>query len=473
MARKIRFPLKMKNGAEVRTLDQLKENFDLESVLGYFVDGKLSTWLADRYYDEKAEAVSALSADMPELNSKLCEILEIDYQPEDDSANLEYVQRRNEKLKILNSFTDDNEILNNIDLVAMDQDELFDILDEEPKTVYLYGDKFSIPLGKKNVCYIGVNNPIVLIDKSKYVFEYDDEDIKFRNVRFDNNVNPYVTKGELLYIKNKYKEAFPLIKEAAENGNPRAMYIMIRYYSFGYEAVSIDEGDCFDWGEKSFAYKEPLSMYGYACWCLEESSNERKKIYTQIFNEIESLAEREDIIAQVVLGDMYRLGHGVGQDYSKAVEWYKKAAEQGYADAQYNLGVMYRDGNGVRQDYSKAVEWYKKAAEQGVAQAQCNLGSMYYNGNGVRQDYSKAFNWYRIASGQQFADAQRCLAKMYRNGIGVNKDKSRAKALETSATMTDFSRHSRNVSMALMRMEQELSNKGINPSNRRAFDFFK
>ena len=46
MARIIRFPLKMKNGAEIRTLDELKENFDLESVLGYFTDGKLATWLA-------------------------------------------------------------------------------------------------------------------------------------------------------------------------------------------------------------------------------------------------------------------------------------------------------------------------------------------------------------------------------------------------------------------------------------------
>ena len=71
MARKIRFPLKMKNGAEVHTLDELKENFDLESVLGYFTDGKLATWLADRYYDETAEAVSALSADSPELNAML------------------------------------------------------------------------------------------------------------------------------------------------------------------------------------------------------------------------------------------------------------------------------------------------------------------------------------------------------------------------------------------------------------------
>ena len=67
----------MKNGAEVRTLDELKENFDLESVLGYFTDGRLTTWLADRYYDEKAEAVAALSADTPDLNAKLCEILEV------------------------------------------------------------------------------------------------------------------------------------------------------------------------------------------------------------------------------------------------------------------------------------------------------------------------------------------------------------------------------------------------------------
>lgn len=185
MARKIRFPLKMKNGAEVRTLDELKENFDLESVLGYFTDGKLATWLADRYYDEKAEAISALSADMPDLNAKLCEILEVEYQSDDDVADLEYIQRRNEKLRILSSFTDNKEILNNIDIVAMSQDELFDILDEQPEKVYLYGEKFSIPFGAKNVCYIGVNNPLVIIDKDKYTDDFDEAGISFSNVIFE------------------------------------------------------------------------------------------------------------------------------------------------------------------------------------------------------------------------------------------------------------------------------------------------
>ncbi|HEM9355462.1 TPA: sel1 repeat family protein, partial [Streptococcus agalactiae] len=50
----------------------------------------------------------------------------------------------------------------------------------------------------------------------------------------------------------------------------------------------------------------------------------------------------------------------------------------------YNLGVRYDNGRGVRQDYTQAVQWYRKAAEQGLADAQYNLGMMYANGQGVR-----------------------------------------------------------------------------------------
>ncbi len=82
------------------------------------------------------------------------------------------------------------------------------------------------------------------------------------------------------------------------------------------------------------------------------------------------------------------------QDYAKAVEWYRKAAEQGYADAQYNLGHMYDKGEGVTQDYAKAMGWYRKAA----ADAQHNLGVMYGNGQGVPQDYAQAHMWYNLAA---------------------------------------------------------------------------
>ncbi len=35
-------------------------------------------------------------------------------------------------------------------------------------------------------------------------------------------------------------------------------------------------------------------------------------------------------------------------------------------EVQYNLGVMYERGHGVPQEYARAVKWYRKAAEQGV-----------------------------------------------------------------------------------------------------------
>ena len=191
MARIIRFPLKMKNGAEIRTLDELKENFDLESVLGYFTDGKLATWLADRYYDEKAAAVSALSADMPDLNAKLCEILEVEYKAEVDITNIDKIQRNNEKYKILCTITSDREILDNTDIVAMNQDDLYDILDEETEKIYLYGEKFEIPFERKNINYIGINNPLVIIDKTKYVDDFDEAGIKFKNVTFEEGAFEY------------------------------------------------------------------------------------------------------------------------------------------------------------------------------------------------------------------------------------------------------------------------------------------
>ena len=62
---------------------------------------------------------------------------------------------------------------------------------------------------------------------------------------------------------------------------------------------------------------------------------------------------------------MYYNGKGVRQNYKKAVELYRKAANQGVASAQYNLGIMYYHGQGVRQNKSRAKELFKNACDEG------------------------------------------------------------------------------------------------------------
>ena len=64
-----------------------------------------------------------------------------------------------------------------------------------------------------------------------------------------------------------------------------------------------------------------------------------------------------------VIWVMYINGHGVDVNYKKAIEWYKKAAEQGHADAQYNLGVMYENGDGVDQSDKMAMRVVRKDAQ--------------------------------------------------------------------------------------------------------------
>jgi uncharacterized protein len=95
------------------------------------------------------------------------------------------------------------------------------------------------------------------------------------------------------------------------------------------------------------------------------------------------------------------------QDYAAAVDWYRKAAEQGNAIAQYNLGDMYRIGEGVPPDYEATASWYRKAAEQGHARAQNNLGVMYDRGEGVRQDHVNAHMWFNLAAASGFNEAAR------------------------------------------------------------------
>ena len=52
----------------------------------------------------------------------------------------------------------------------------------------------------------------------------------------------------------------------------------------------------------------------------------------------------------------------MAQDYKEAVNWYRKAAEQGNAKARFNLGVMYEKGQGVRQDSVAAYALYNIAS---------------------------------------------------------------------------------------------------------------
>ena len=73
---------------------------------------------------------------------------------------------------------------------------------------------------------------------------------------------------------------------------------------------------------------------------------------------------------------------------------------------------LYGRGEGVKQNFSEAVRWYRKAAEQNLPQAQYNLGLSYYNGDGITKNLSEALKWWRMAANQGDYDSQRVLTEI-------------------------------------------------------------
>jgi len=75
----------------------------------------------------------------------------------------------------------------------------------------------------------------------------------------------------------------------------------------------------------------------------------------------------------------------------------RKRAEVGDPYEQAALALHYAKGEDVPQDYSMAVRWYLRAAEQGHVGAQDALGSYFWMGRGVPKDVTKAYFWSVLA----------------------------------------------------------------------------
>src|SRR5665213_4507977 len=67
----------------------------------------------------------------------------------------------------------------------------------------------------------------------------------------------------------------------------------------------------------------------------------QRKDYATALRIVRPLAQGGDAAAQTILGSMYALGYGVSRSSPEAVNWFRKAAEQGQPVAEGNLGIAY------------------------------------------------------------------------------------------------------------------------------------
>jgi hypothetical protein len=108
----------------------------------------------------------------------------------------------------------------------------------------------------------------------------------------------------------------------------------------------------------------------------------------------------------------------VRRSASKAVQWFRRAAEQGSGPAQNNLGVLLSNGDGVRKNVEEALLWLKKAFRAGDSCAGQNI-AITYRENGKLE---AAVKWFRKSANRGDGDALIQLGIHYYWGRGIRKN---------------------------------------------------
>ncbi|MDO5638270.1 MAG: tetratricopeptide repeat protein [Neisseria sp.] len=142
----------------------------------------------------------------------------------------------------------------------------------------------------------------------------------------------------------------------------------------------------------------------------------------------EQAAAQHHPAAQYWLARHYQ--HAPRPDLARAHALYRQAAAQGLAEAHWQLGNQYRHGQAVAQDFAKAAEHLHQAASDGLAAAQTALAELLQQ----QEEHAAALGWFQRAAAQHDPDAHVALAQIYLLGRHAERDPACARRhAETAA----------------------------------------
>lgn len=144
---------------------------------------------------------------------------------------------------------------------------------------------------------------------------------------------------------------------------------------------------------------------------LKGQSYYKSENYSKAREYYERAAAKENAKAMNSLAWLYRKGLGVNQDYAMMLYYYEQAAERGDSGALNSMGYLYQTSLGVEQDYLKAQGYYEQAALKGNKAALYHLGELYEYGQGVEINYDTALDYYQKAAPYE-KDAADALKKL-------------------------------------------------------------
>jgi TPR repeat protein/uncharacterized protein (UPF0335 family) len=195
-------------------------------------------------------------------------------------------------------------------------------------------------------------------------------------------------------LERRYDDSIDLLKRAAQQGHPLAMYNLALHYHDGL-GVQRDYGQAAEWFAKA----------------------------------------AESGLVSAMVEHALALSSGRGQPDAKqnprrAVEWLQRAADAGSVRAKYELGwIYYKSGytddesTRVNRDREQALLWFSRAAEGGDNDARVMVAQIMETGSGLPNPQPEiAEHYWRIAAHGGDAYAQVEFAERLRTGMLLVKE---------------------------------------------------
>lgn len=186
-------------------------------------------------------------------------------------------------------------------------------------------------------------------------------------ISYGQNADDLNKKSKEFLNKQDFKNAVPLIRQAAEKGNAEAQY---------------NYGVCYQQG-----IEVPKSDSIANTWFLKAANQGWKD-------------------AQFKIAYSYATGRGLTQNEKQSFFWSIKCAEQKDVECMSNVVSCYMDGRGTQKNLDSMFTWATRLAlldtpedlniSGQITSARVNLANMYRDGQNVPKDLVKSYMWLLI-----------------------------------------------------------------------------
>lgn len=237
-------------------------------------------------------------------------------------------------------------------------------------------------------------------------------------------------KGIQYYKNGEYVKALPILEKADTYGSANAAFYLGEIFRKG-EGVQKDYAiSCSHYIKSAEGGNNNAYILAGSCLVMgkgvKQDFSEALNWFKKASSEMEKadLTEADKKYLMNTLATMYYSGKGTLPDFSEAAKWAEKAAEMGDANSQAIMAFLLYTGQGVLQDRKAALIWAEKSAEQGNDMGEVLMGA--FNQYADPPDMKAAFTWYEKSAKQGNPAAQHQLGTFYEKGMIVPKDIEKA-----------------------------------------------